>query len=108
MSRSIVLSNGELCVALDNFGLVRDIYYPHVGYEDHVRGHYIHRVGVWVDGSISWLLDGDWEIAILCEEESLASNIVARNARLAVELVFKDVVYNEKPVFVRRVTVTNE
>lgn len=109
MSRSIVLSNGELCVALDARGIVRDLYYPHVGYEDHVRGHYLHRVGVWVDGQLSWLSDDPaWEISISCEEEALASAIVARNPRLRVELAFKDVVYNEKPVFVRRVMVTNE
>ena len=109
MARSIVLSNGELCVALDKFGEVRDLYYPHVGYEDHVRGHYLHRVGVWVDGSISWLSDDPaWEISISCEEEALASAIVARHPRLQVELSFKDIVYNEKPVFIRRVTVTNQ
>ncbi|MDP3645979.1 MAG: glycoside hydrolase family 15 protein [bacterium] len=108
MSRSIVLSNGELCVALDHRAEVRDIYYPHVGLEDHVRGHYIHRVGVWVEGSIAWLSeDTAWEISILCEEESLASRVVARHPRLQVELTFKDIVYNERPVFFRRVTVKN-
>ncbi len=108
MARSIILSNGELCVALDNHGLVRDLYYPHVGYENHVRGHYIHRVGVWVDGTMSWLSDDPlWEISVQCEEESLASRIVARHPRLQVELVCADIVYNEKPVFVRRIQVTN-
>ncbi len=108
MSRSIVLSNGELCVALDKYAAVRDIYYPHVGFEDHVRGHYIHRVGVWVDGQMSWLSqDRSWDISISCEEEALASSVIARNAKLGIDLVFKDVVYNERPVFVRRVIVTN-
>src|SRR3989344_4802467 len=107
MSRSIVLGNGELAVALDQNGLVRDLYYPHVVYEDHVRGHYIHRVGVWVDGRLSWLSDSGWDITVGCEEEALASHIVAKHAELQVELTFKDIVYNEKPVFVRRVTVLN-
>lgn len=108
MSRSIVLSNGELAVALDHHGLVRDMYYPHVGLEDHVRGHYIHRIGVWVDGEMSWFLDdAAWEIQVGCEEKALASVITARHPRLQVELSFKDIVYNEKPVFVRRVTITN-
>ncbi len=108
MSRSIVLSNGELCVALDEHGLVRDLYYPHVGLEDHVRGHYIHRVGVWVDGQLSWLgQDREWDITVGCEEEALASNITARHPRLQVELTFTDIVYNEQPVFVRRVTIAN-
>ena len=109
MSRSIVLSNGELCVALDNRAAVRDIYFPHVGLEDHVRGHYIHRVGVWVDGTLSWLSeDPSWQISIASEEEALASAIIARHPRLQVELSFKDIVYNERPVFLRRVKVTNQ
>ncbi len=109
MSRSIVLSNGELAVALDRYGEVRDLYYPHVGSEDHVRGHYVHRVGVWVDGQISWLeSDPSWEISVSCEAEALASAITAKNSRLRVELSFSDIVYNERPVFVRKVTVTNK
>ncbi len=108
MSRSIVLSNGELCVALDNFAEVRDIYYPHVGLEDHVRGHYVHRVGVWVDGRVSWLSgDSAWEISVSCEEDALAAVIHARNSQLGVELAFTDVVYNERPIFIRRVRITN-
>jgi oligosaccharide amylase len=108
MSRSIVLSNGELCVALDRFAEVRDVYFPHVGLEDHVRGHYVHRLGVWVEGQMSWFSeDPAWEITIQCEEEALASTITARHARLGVELVFKDIVYNERPVFLRRVRITN-
>jgi GH15 family glucan-1,4-alpha-glucosidase len=108
MARSIILSNNNLFIALDNKGMVRDVYFPHVGQEDHVRGHYLHRVGVWVDGRMSWFNeDNAWSISISCEDESLASAIVARHPQLQVELVFKDIVYNEKTIFVRRVTVTN-
>ncbi|HTR18860.1 MAG TPA: glycoside hydrolase family 15 protein [Candidatus Paceibacterota bacterium] len=109
MSRSIVLSNGGLCVALDNKASVRDIYYPHVGLEDHVRGHYIHRIGIWVDGQLSWLSDDPaWDVTVSCEEEALASAIVARHPRLQVELSFTDIVYNEQPIFLRRIKVTNQ
>lgn len=108
MSRSIILSNGELCVALDNHAQVRDIYFPHVGLEDHVRGHYIHRVGVWVEGAISWLSeDPEWKIDVGSEKEALQSKIVATHARLQLELHFSDIVYNELPIFVRRIEITN-
>src|SRR3989344_8252462 len=108
MSRSIVLSNGELAVAMDAYGLVRDVYYPHVGYEDHVRGHYVHRIGVWVDGAMSWLgEDTQWEITVSCDEDALASSIIGKHAALNIQLNFKDIVYNERPIFLRRVTVHN-
>ncbi len=108
MSRSLILSNGELCVTLDNFGRVRDIYYPHVGLEDHVRGHYVHRVGIWTEGTLGWLgEDQGWDIRIESEEDALASRIVATHARMQVELHFTDIVYNERDVFVRRILVKN-
>lgn len=107
MSRSIILSNGELAVALDQRGLVNDVYYPHVGQENHVRGHYFHRVGVWVDGRLCWLSDPSWQVTVHCEENALASAITASNQELQVELVFTDVVGNDTNVFVRRIGVTN-
>lgn len=107
MSRSIILSNGELAVTMDSLGQVKDVYYPHVGQENHVRGHYLHRVGVWVEGSMSWLSDSGWNVVVQCEDKALASTIIARNDALQIELLFTDVVYNEQPVFVRRVRVTN-
>ncbi|MEN9561433.1 MAG: hypothetical protein RIQ56_706, partial [Candidatus Parcubacteria bacterium] len=107
MSRSIVLSNGELCVALDHNGLVRDLYYPHVGLEDHVRGHYIHRIGVHVEGRLSWLGEDEWRIEVGSEKESLATKITARNERMQVELLFHDVVYNERPIFLRKILIKN-
>ncbi|MEY4747150.1 MAG: hypothetical protein RLZZ416_199 [Candidatus Parcubacteria bacterium] len=108
MSRSLILSNGELAVALDERGLVRDLYYPHVGLEDHVRGHYLHRIGVWVDGSISWFSeDPSWEIVVSAEEDALASHISAKNPRIGVELKIADIVYNERSIFFRTISVAN-
>ena len=109
MSRSIILGNGELAVALDEYARVRDIYYPHVGQEDHVRGHYIHRIGVWVDGRFSWIgEDAQWEIAITSAEDALEGHVLARHPGLSVSLSFTDAVYNERPIFLRRIEVKNE
>lgn len=108
MARSIVLSNGELAVGLDGYGQVRDVYFPHVGYENHVRGHYVHHLGVWVGGVMSWLdEDPAWQIQVQCKTDVLESVITAANHRLQVELSFNDLVFNERPVFFRRVKVTN-
>lgn len=108
MARAVVLSNGELCVSIDERGEVRDIYYPHVGLEDHVRGHYLHRLGLWVDGQMAWFSSPEWRIRVSSETDSLASNISATHDRLEIEVIFKDIVYNERPVFIRRVSIHNK
>ncbi len=106
--RSLVLANGQMLVALDRRGQVRDLYYPHVGLEDHVGAGMVHRIGVFVDGAISWFSeDSHWHIEVRCEEDSLKSDITARNEGIGVELSFSDIVYNESAIFLRRIRVKN-
>ncbi len=106
--RSLVLSNGSLLVTLDCRGEVRDVYFPHVGLENHAGGALRHRIGVYVDNAISWLSeDPHWQIRVECVEDALQSTIEARNDTLALSISFTDVVYNERPIFVRAVTLVN-
>lgn len=108
MPRAYVVGNGKTLLGLDRFGQVRDFYFPYVGHEDHVRGHYLHKLGVFVDGRISWFdEDSNWNIKVESEEEALASRIIARNESIGVSLIFKDLVYNESPIFIRKVEVEN-
>ena len=107
MSRPIVLGNGSILVCLDQFGQVRDFYFPYVGLENQTGGRYIHKVGVWADGNFSWLDDGRWQISVNFAEETMASDIRAVNNDLELALEFNDVVYNEKNIFVRKVNVRN-
>lgn len=107
MARSLVLSNSELCVALDQHALVRDVYYPHVGHENHVRGHYLHRIGVWTDGRMSWLHDGGWHIAMGLETNALVGMTTARHDDLGIELQITDAVSSDKNIFLRRIHVKN-
>lgn len=106
--RSAILGNGSLLVALDQFGRVADVYFPHVGLEDHVRSGARCRLGVYVDGAISWLAeDPAWSVDLRLEEESLSSTMRAVNESIGVSLTFTDVVYNESAIFIRRVVVKN-
>ncbi len=107
MSRSLVLGNGSVLVGIDRYGQIRDFYYDYVGLEDHMTEDSVHKVGVWVDDSLSWLDSGEWNIALDYRHETLSGSIVAINERLGVELHFQDLVYNEKNIFIRKVTVKN-
>ncbi|HUY62636.1 MAG TPA: glycoside hydrolase family 15 protein [Candidatus Paceibacterota bacterium] len=106
--RSLVLGNGSLLITLDRFGEARDIYFPHAGLENHAGGKIRHRIGVYCDGSLSWLSeDPGWDIRVECDSNSLESRITAAHAGRGVRLSFRDIVYNESPIFLRRVTVAN-
>ena len=108
MARSIVLGNGNIYVGLDKYAQVRDLYFPYVGLENQVGGHYKHLVGIWVENKFSWLNDDSWDIKIDCEDEALVSLITAHNKSLGIILTFHDVVYNESNIFLRKISITNE
>ena len=59
MPRDIPVGNGFLLVNFDQSYQLRDLYWPHVGQENHTLGHPF-RFGVWVDGQFSWFSDPGW------------------------------------------------
>lgn len=109
MSRPIVLSNGEMHVGLNGFGLVHDFYYPYVGHENHAAANDLrHHVGVWVDGVCSWLDDGNWSFRFDYPHESLIGLTVARNAGLGITLELEDAIDSEQSALLRNIHVINE
>ena len=108
MSRPVVLSNGQMHVGLNIYGLVHDFYFPHVGLENHAAGkHLRHLVGVYVDGKFHWLDDGSWQIKPNYYGDVLVSKIIATNDDLQVRLEFDDCVDSEFTAFMRNIHVIN-
>ncbi len=109
MARHIILSNGEMLVGLDKYGLVHDVYYPYIGQENHATARYIHhRIGVWIEGKFSWLDDNSWQISTTYEEATLISRVIAHNAELGVRIETADFIDAESCVLARRYRVVNE
>ena len=109
VARPIVLGNGELHVGLNKFGLVHDFYYPYVGFENHAAGANLrHKVGVYVDGKISWLDDLDqWEFKFRYPHTALIGHTIAKSKTLDIVLEFDDSVDAEFSVFMRNIHVVN-
>lgn len=109
MARPIVLSNGELHVGLNNFGMVHDFYFPYVGFENHVAGPDIrHHVGVWIDGHLSWLDNpGEWTFTFRYPHNALIGYTLARNDKLGILLEFDDFVDAHISAFLRNIHVVN-
>ena len=108
MSRSIVLSNGELHVGLNNYGMVHDFYYPYVGFENHSAGENLrHHIGVWIDGRMSWLFSNEWTFTFRYPYKALIGNTTAKNESLGVILEFDDFVDSNVSAFIRNIHVIN-
>jgi len=111
MARAVTIGNGNVLVGLDHKGQVRDFYYPYVGESNHVSGasgSFVHRIGVFVDGEMSWLDNVDWKVTVGVHDESTIGSVFAFNKRLQITIVSRDVVHNEKDIFLRDFVVTND
>lgn len=110
MARAVTIGNGSLLVGLDYRGQVRDVYYPFVGEPNHVSGasgNFVHRIGVFVDGEISWLDNPEWQITIGADDRTSVGSLLAVNEHLGITLTSKDAVHNEQNVFLRDIHITN-
>lgn len=107
MTRHIALGNRELLVNIDEWLQVRDIFYPHPGQYNHVRGK-AHRVAIIEDGRTSWLNGDDWERHVDYRSDTLLTESTAKNDDLGLSVELVENVYCEDNIFFRRVTVKNE
>ena len=108
MSRPIVLSNGEMNVGLNDYGMVHDFFYPYVGFENHTIGADTrHKIGVYVDGAISWLDNGDWAFTFSYPHNALIGRTVAKNHKIGIILEFDDFVDANISAFMRNIHVIN-
>ncbi len=108
MARSMVLGNGNTLACLDNFGQVRDFYFPYVGQENHIGQNQIHKLGVFADNKMHWLDNGEWDTNVHFLGRSMVGRLEATNRHIGIEIITSDVVYNEKNIFLRKVEVKNK
>ncbi|MDQ6929906.1 MAG: glycoside hydrolase family 15 protein [Candidatus Eremiobacteraeota bacterium] len=104
MPRDLPLGNGNLLVNYDANYTIRDIFFPHVGTENHVLGHRC-RLGFWADGNFAWTYDDGWERDLRYEPDTLVTAVRLVNAKLGIAVRIADAVDFAAPVLVRRFTV---
>lgn len=104
--RDIPVGNGSLLVTFDAEYQIRDVYFPHVGQENHSEG-FPFRFGVWVDGAFSWISDDGWKRTLKYLPETLVTDVHLVNDELGVEMICNDTVVSHENVFLRKAHVSN-
>jgi GH15 family glucan-1,4-alpha-glucosidase len=107
MPRDLPLGNGSLLVNFDSLYQLRDIYWPHVGMENHSTGQ-VSRFGVWVDGQFKWVDDPGWIRALHYAPETLVTEVTLAHPGLQIDLMCHDAVDFHENLYLRRVDVQNQ
>jgi GH15 family glucan-1,4-alpha-glucosidase len=107
MPRDLPLGNGSLLVNFDQQYRLRDVYWPHVGQENHTVGHPF-RFGVWVEGQFSWVESEAWSRTLDYERDTLVSEVTLHNPHLSLHIVCRDTVDFHEDLYLRKLVVENQ
>ncbi|MEW6109546.1 MAG: hypothetical protein AB1632_10330 [Nitrospirota bacterium] len=105
MPRDIPVGNGNFLITFDQDYCLRDIYYPHVGKENHTDGHKF-RFGIWVDGKFNWVCK-DWGLKLRYVTESLITDVTALNETLGIDLHCNDIVDYKENIYIKKIILKN-
>ncbi len=105
MPRDLNVGNGSLLVAIDAKYRIADLYFPHVGMENHAGTP--SRFGVWVDGAFSWVEDDRWQRSLGYLRDTIVSDVLLHNEDLGLRLRCYDTVDADHDIYVRKIVVRN-
>ena len=112
MPRDIPVGNGRLLFTFDDRYQIRDVYFPHVGQENHA-GAGPCRFGVHTDvpgrhkSQLSWTSDRAWTIRQRYLRDTLTTSVSLDNKDLRLALYCNDVVDFHRAIHVRKVKIKN-
>ncbi len=106
MPRDLPIANGRMLVNFDSAYTVRDIYWPHIGQQNHTIGDRS-RTGIWVDGQFAWLDADGWSRELRYMPDALVTDVTLVHTGLGVRITCADVVDFDRDVMLRRLRVTN-
>ena len=105
MPRDIPIGNGNFLITFDQDYCIRDIYYPHVGKENHTDGHKF-RFGIWTDKRFEWV-NRDWNLNLDYVTESLLTHVTAFNEPLGISLLCNDLIDYRENVYLKKIVLKN-
>lgn len=106
MPRDLPVGNGRLLVTFDRRYVLRDVFYPHVGMEDHTGGEPC-RFGVWVDGVFFWIDASEVKQSLSYRHETLVTDVRCELPGVGLTLECRDAVDFDRDVYFKAVDVVD-
>jgi GH15 family glucan-1,4-alpha-glucosidase/ferredoxin len=112
MPRDIPVGNGRLLVTFDHQYQLRDLYFPHVGQENHA-GNGPCRFGIHTDlpgkyrSELFWSNNPSWQIRQRYLNETLTTSVSLEHRDLQLVLYCNDVVDFHRDILVRKIKIKN-
>ena len=107
MPRDLPIGNERLLINFDEDYVLRDLYFPSVGQENHAGGSPF-RFGVWTDSKFAWMGRANgWRLDRRYEKETLVTRVEATHDELQIQLLCSDTVDFHETLYVRKVVVRN-
>src|ERR1700742_1911844 len=114
MPRDLPIGNGKLLVTFDHQYQIRDVYFPHVGQENHA-GAGPCRFGVHSDlpgrhgnpSQLFWTSDPAWTIRQRYLRDTLTTSVSLDHRELKLALYCNDVVDFHRNILVRKIKIKN-
>lgn len=101
MSRDTPIGNGNALITFDKNGILRDLYFPHVGAENHINGD-LFRIGLSISGQFSWV-GNDWEVKRNYLDDTLVTEIIF--AKDGIQIICNDLIDFEKNIYLKKIRV---
>jgi glucoamylase len=112
MPRDIPVGNGKLLVTFDDKYQIRDVYFPHVGQENHA-GAGPCRFGIHTDvpgkktSQLSWTQEPSWKIHQRYLRDTLTTSVSLDNKELKLAMYCNDVVDFHRAIHIRKIKIKN-
>ena len=106
MPRELVLGNGQLLINYDAGLNMRDLYFPYVGWENHIGGNR-NSIGVFTDATFSWLDGEGWHRHVNYMSETLVTKCIVFHPELKLKMTINDAVHFRHNIILKKIRVTN-
>jgi glucoamylase len=105
MPRDIPVGNGRLLICFDREYRLRELFYPHVGQDNHMHGK-VCRIGLWTEEKFSWV-GPEWQKELRFVPDTLVTDVRLHQPDLEFSLVCRDAVDFHEDIYLKEITVEN-